>query len=272
MSNYKRIISIHGAPRSGTSWLGQLFDSSPNVMYKFQPLFSYAFKDFLSLNSNYQDIKHFYDSLYHFEDDFLDQLDKKSSGKYPIFQRKLIEPEFLVLKMVRYHYLIPYLTSMEKKLKIVAIVRNPCGVLNSWRKAPREFLPHWDFENEWLFAPAKNQFKPEEYYGYHRWKELAKLFLYMESNFKDSIRIIQYEDLVRDPLKTIEDVYHFCGLDISNQTLKFIKSSTSSYQEDAYSVYKGNKNISDWQSELPEAVQNYIYKDIKGTDIERFWK
>ena len=43
---FDRIISIHGVPRSGTSWLGQILDSSPKVRYKFQPLFSYAFKKY----------------------------------------------------------------------------------------------------------------------------------------------------------------------------------------------------------------------------------
>ena len=44
-------VAIHGVPRSGTTWLGSIFDSSPNVIYRNQPLFSYAFKSYLSEHS-----------------------------------------------------------------------------------------------------------------------------------------------------------------------------------------------------------------------------
>ena len=41
-------IAIHSVPRSGSSWLGQILNSSLKVCFRFQPLFSYAFKDYLN--------------------------------------------------------------------------------------------------------------------------------------------------------------------------------------------------------------------------------
>jgi len=38
---YKNIIGIIGAPRSGTSWTGQIFDSAPDVLYRMQPFYSW---------------------------------------------------------------------------------------------------------------------------------------------------------------------------------------------------------------------------------------
>ena len=38
------VAGIHGAPRSGTTWLGQLFNSHPAVKYCYQPFFSHAFR------------------------------------------------------------------------------------------------------------------------------------------------------------------------------------------------------------------------------------
>lgn len=49
-------IAIFGVPRSGTSWLGQLFNSSERVAYRYQPLFSYAFKGRLNENSTLDEI------------------------------------------------------------------------------------------------------------------------------------------------------------------------------------------------------------------------
>src|SRR5699024_5158560 len=167
----RQIISIHGAPRSGTSWLGQLFDSSSDVRYKFQPVFSYPFKNAVSLKSDRNDWMSFLHQLYNTNDIFLDQLDKKERGSYPVFQYKKNLPNTLVMKMVRYHYLIPRMLELLPNLKIIGIVRNPCAAMNSWRKAQREFLEEWDFDQEWYFGDVKNQFRPEEYYGFFKWKE-----------------------------------------------------------------------------------------------------
>ena len=43
MIEEKHIVGVHGVPRSGTSWLGQILNASKKVNFKFQPLFSYAF-------------------------------------------------------------------------------------------------------------------------------------------------------------------------------------------------------------------------------------
>src|SRR5690606_40577357 len=50
-----QVIAIHGAPRSGTSWLGQVFNSHPQVQYRYQPLFSYAFKGRVGAHSSRQE-------------------------------------------------------------------------------------------------------------------------------------------------------------------------------------------------------------------------
>ncbi len=38
------IIGLHGAPRSGTTWIGQIFNSAPQVAFRFQPFFAHAFR------------------------------------------------------------------------------------------------------------------------------------------------------------------------------------------------------------------------------------
>jgi hypothetical protein len=35
--NFERLIMVLGAPRSGTSWLGKIFDSHPDVLYRHEP-------------------------------------------------------------------------------------------------------------------------------------------------------------------------------------------------------------------------------------------
>jgi hypothetical protein len=78
MSGGFPIVGIHGAPRSGTSWLGQLFNSSEHVAYRYQPFFSYAFKERLSVRSGALEIQRFFDDLRNTEDDFVLQMHRSS--------------------------------------------------------------------------------------------------------------------------------------------------------------------------------------------------
>ena len=61
---FMKNVAIFGVPRSGTSWLGQIFNSSPMVAYRFQPLFSYCshFPKLICKLQNYQNKLHY---LYH---------------------------------------------------------------------------------------------------------------------------------------------------------------------------------------------------------------
>ena len=70
---FEQIISIHGGPRYGTSWLGQIFDSSKDVRHKWQPLFSDSFKNKVPELNTKSGFLNYYNDLYNFEDDFLDR-------------------------------------------------------------------------------------------------------------------------------------------------------------------------------------------------------
>ena len=98
-------VAIHAVPRSGSSWLGQILNSSEKVCYRFQPLFSYAFKDFLNEHSTKKEILTFFDKITRSNDNFLLQTDKINSGEYPIFRK---EENFahVVYKEVRYHHIL----------------------------------------------------------------------------------------------------------------------------------------------------------------------
>jgi len=268
--SFNKIISIHGVPRSGTSWLGQIFDSSPEVRYKFQPLFSFAFKNEITLNSDQKELMKYYTRLYNYKDSFLDQEDKKIKGVYPDFEKKEVLPAAVVTKMVRYHYLIPHLLKKLNNIYIVAIVRNPCAVLNSWQNAPKEFLDQWKFQDEWRFAQSMNQFKPEQYYGFNKWKEATKLFLEMEKEYPDNFHLLRYEDLVKMPLEISKELYEFTDIEWNDQTEEFLDKSTSISQKDKYSVYKGKKDPRDWEGKLDSEIVDKIYSELKDTEFEEF--
>ena len=68
-----QVAWISGMPRSGTTWLSQIFASSPDVKLKFCPLFSYEFKNALNEKSSGDDWANLFWNVYNTESAFLDQ-------------------------------------------------------------------------------------------------------------------------------------------------------------------------------------------------------
>ena len=76
-------IAIHSVPRSGSTWLGNIFNSHPNVSFKYQPLFSYAFKDYLGSESDLEKINRFFKEIMKSDDDFINQKEGVEKGIIP---------------------------------------------------------------------------------------------------------------------------------------------------------------------------------------------
>lgn len=267
-----QVLSIHGAPRSGTSWLGQVFDSHPDVAYRHQPLFAYRFKDRLNLQSTREEVVQFLDELYRVrDDDFI--LDVGRRQKAPEFwqgARKADPPPWMVMKMVRYHHLLPLFLESVPNMKIIGLVRHPCAVINSWLQAPKEFRAGWDELEEWRFAPKKNEGRIEEYNGFEKWKEVARLFLRLEREYPDRFIVTRYECLMADPESEIGRLFAFAGLPQHPQALEFIRMSRSRHDSDPYSVFKDPATRDRWPTELNPVIAAAILEETRDTELERF--
>jgi hypothetical protein len=253
-------LAIHSVPRSGSSWLGEIINSSEHTKYAFQPLFSYAFKSVLNETSSREGIDNFYQNIGMSDDEFVTQKSDREKKIKPIFYKK--EITHVVYKEVRYHYLIENLIKKDPKQKVIGLVRDPLAVLNSWKNAPREFRGDlgWDFGKEWQFAELKNENRREEYFGFEKWKEVALLFQRLESEYPDNFLLVPYSGLLNNTREEVLKIFKFLGLKVTQQTLSFIKDSKNMARIGAYSVYKKKlKDVS--YNGLPEVVINKVYKD-----------
>ena len=267
-------IAIHSVPRSGSTWLGSIFDSCPNVKYAFQPLFSYTYKDFLSLNSSYDDIQSFFLNLKLTDDRFINQLEVKEKELIPSF-RKLAEIDTIVYKEVRYHHLIEHLLEMDPELKVIGLVRNPMAVVNSWINAKREFRPDlgWKISEEWNYAPKKNNNKIEEFNGFFKWLEVANMFENLLSLYPKRFMIVNYSDLILDTPKIVNELFRFCDLEVSSDTLQFIQDANAKEVNDPYGVYRKKKNDDDkWKSTLPRYIVDEIVNNADFMKLNNHFK
>jgi len=261
-------VAIHSVPRSGSTWLGAILDSHPEVIYKFQPLFSYRFKGALSASSSKEEIVKFFATISETPDAFIDQIEAKAKGIVPIFPKG--NPECIVYKEVRYHNILPNLLEQDKEAMAIGLIRNPLSVLSSWRHAPREFREdlNWNFLEEWWDAPSKNQGRVEEFYGYAKWKTVAMLFHDLKDRYPNRFYIIRYSDLLRSTMEEVTKLFDFVGLSMADQTISFINSSKEREIEDPYSVYKKKSDDMSWMGRLPDTIVHAVQQDLKDTPLE----
>ncbi|MGY0392963.1 sulfotransferase domain-containing protein [Bizionia sp. KMM 8389] len=265
-------IAIHSVPRSGSTWLGNIFNSHSKVTFKLQPLFSYAFKGAISPSATKEDINSFFKKIQTSEDSFINQTEGIEKGIIPVF-RKDENPTHICYKEVRYHHVLENMLAKNDEFKLILLIRNPLAVLYSWYNAPKEFRKEkgWVFDEEWLNAAKKNLNKPEEYNGYEKWKEATRLFLELKKHYSNRVCIINYSELLADTTNIIKELFVFSNLEFTKDTEEFIAKSTSVNHENAYSVYKKKTKDNNWH-ELPSHIIDYIQKDLKDTELEVFLK
>lgn len=269
-----KTVALFGVARSGTSWLGQVFNSAPDVVFRFQPLFAFEFKGRVDEDSTMAEYEQLFLEMAATETPFLTQKDKQDSGAYPHFE-KLSGANTLVFKEARYQSVLEPMLRRVPQLKALGLVRNPCAVLNSWRKNPKEFPPGSEILKEWRFGNCKNSGNPD-YFGYYKWKEVANLYLDLEAQYPERFVTIRYEDVVEDPLGQMRRIFQFCDITYTDQTEKFLldssrnKPSGSSTGDAYYSVYKDKSVADKWRGELDPYIIEEITADLKNTRLERF--
>lgn len=260
-------FAIHGLPRSGTTWIGEIFNSSPSVCYRYQPLFSYALKGYLSASSSSDEIDTFYDELLQSRDEFLLQTEARLRGRLPMFEKE--DVTHVGYKEVRYHQILPNFLRRTSDVKFIFVLRNPLSVVNSWLNAPREFRADlgWVRSEEWRYALKKNLNRPEEFNGYDRWKEATMMFYYLARKYEGRVMLIRYDELLKEPIRWVRLMFDFLELQYTEQTEKFLVCAEGN-SEDTYSVKRKGQTDDKWRTQLDAEIVESILEDIKGSPLE----
>jgi hypothetical protein len=266
--SWNNSVWIGGVARSGTSWVGQIFNSHPQVRFRFQPLFSYEFKGQVNEESTPAEHHAFLDGLWSTESEFLTQADKVRSGDYPAFERSEVETT-LVFKENRYQSVIEPMLRKVPNAYVIGLVRNPCAVINSWKNNAKEFPPGSVLRDEWRFGACKN-IGPEDYFGYYKWKEVANLYLDLAEQYPERACVVRYEDIVSQRLERCAELFKFIGLDLDPQTTAFLTKSGDEHKGSYYSVFKDEDVTVKWKQELDPYIAAEIEEDLRGTRLEQF--
>lgn len=251
-------IAIFSVPRSGSSWLGEIFNSSPNVYYRFQPNFAYTFPLNLNKKSTFEDIENFNMELIKCRDPFVNGRLSISGKNKEAFSKFNLHT--LVWKETHYIFLSEILLERSSS-KVIGLIRSPFATIFSWLNIPKEFSPKWDIREQWRLAPLKNKGQTYNYFGYEKWKEVAFLFERLQQQYPDRFYLQDYNTLLTQTTESVQKLFDFAGLELTEQTKSFLKDSRSKEDQDAYGVYKTKNSDDQWKTGLPDYIIEEIQND-----------
>jgi hypothetical protein len=266
---FSQVILLTGMPRSGTSWLSQIFDSNPHVRFRLSPLFSYEYKNRLTESSSSGDWEAVLQGAYRSSNDFMNQTVRRNLGQYPVFPVKDDDPPYLAIKDTRFHNLTERALELLPALRVVAIVRHPCGAIHSWLTSRGEFPATADPLREWRTGECRKT-GYGEFWGFDDWRSVTTMHLNLMERFRGRVYIQRYEDLVRSPVEEVTRLMDFAGLDFHSQTRDFISESHSLHNPSEYAVYKDRSVAVRWQSELDPFIRQTIMSELRDTRLEGF--
>ncbi len=262
------VVWLNGMPRSGTTWLSQVFASAKDVRLKFCPLFSYEFKNMLDENSSTEQWQWLFNQTFHTSSDYLDQNYLRKQGLVPEFEQ-LLEPSHLVIKTTRFHHLTPIILHLNANVRVVHLVRDPRASIASWLSNPYEFPAEADPAQQWRSGACRKN-GVGEFWGFDDWKMVTRQALQLSETFPDRFMLVSYDQLMKNVCGGVRQVFDFCQLTFDQQTADFIAQSHSRHDENKRSVFKRPDKIAQWRQLLDPSIIDAINSEIIGTELECF--
>lgn len=290
-----KTVFLVGFPRSGTTWLGKLYDSHPDTVYRHEP-FGREYGSFgLDL---YRKIKFgraiSADERTHVVQTLIRAL--PNTSKPPFFRKSyrrmhmprmqsalwssakfgrvpatiyqaLYTPQrgtpVLVVKETASDAVVREAISCIKPDKVILIVRHPYEVIASHIVGIKKGkLPSSKLEDrlQWLDMHAD--------FAQHReailtMSEVEFLALVWRIHNETYLKLcchrmtVLYESLVRDSENQMHKLFDFSGLEMHRQVEKFIQLSTRGSSTNYFSVYK-KRSPNSWRSVLTQEDISYI--------------
>jgi Sulfotransferase family len=328
-----KINWILGSPRSGTTWLGKIFDSHPDVVYRNEPDGGLP-SDTLPLPCRVEDLECYRDVASAYLNQLIDMRTLGSSGSLPVFRKSYQSPTayglrlgivhglhllnfatrgtrwqynkvvpeiidrarcpqpIIVIKSVSAHSRARLFLEALPGSRIVIIIRHPCAHVVSILRG----LALGKFGNQSLLQDLRRRIYVRRFVRRHQLSELVSAdqtqqpddlveqlawnWATLNQKMIDdltglcSVRIVRYEDLVKNPAAVARELFAFAGLTWNPQTAAFILKSTTFKGRDRYWGLKKNSNamLVKWHKQLSSDDQCRILDIARSVPIGRLFE
>ena len=289
----KRInIIVISFPRSGSSFLGDIFNHHPAVFYLFEPLrtvqkrfsgdslfeFDFSspsyqnmvFKVFEDINNckfardifgrylNRQNLRRRLALSSPFcvrngtstvcQKLETRQFEDVCKNNYIVFTAKILTPRILNSREKWSKNLFESCSSNgARECKIIHLVRDPRAVVRSL-KALTFFRRSLDPRRElsWYVEKVCHQMESD-----------IKIGKLMKALSPDGYKLIRFEDLARNPLGVVNELYKFTGIEMLDSVEKWLQETTRINHGNAFSTSRNSQQVvSNWRTKMsPASVQ-----------------
>ena len=319
------MILILGSGRSGTTFLGKLFDSHPDVLYRHEPD-SILVDRSLPFLPRTEDIDRHRARAAAYLDELAGVRAPKVSAQLPLFRKsyrdplrqQLFESTALLAKAIArlpvgslyQHIRVPDLIDPARRsgarltiksvsspcrarlfaearpeLKIVHLVRHPCGVVASQLRGVRMGLMKPDLYLDALFELPETagyglgldelgQMSYEEQFSFQWMVQNDKILREMAD--RQNYRLVTYEDLCADTSGLLSELFAFCGLEHSDQTRAFLERlehQSTGNSTPYFSVMRSPASAAwKWRTELSTDTVHRIMKIVGYSRIGRLFQ
>ncbi len=315
------IVLVLGMPRSGTTWLGKMLDCHPEAFYLHEPdtaVLSPHLPIFIERDikrEHVEQVREFFHALpgcapvrsytrlplfrksYYKKStwvsiNILAVLEKvfKSLSRRSIPWGLIFIPQNIniVVKSVESFGRIPLFLHSIHDLKIIYIVRHPCGVRYSLLRGERmgKFINNTSVTES---VPRLKQLVSLEVAGrrglslplllgktaperFAYWWLLANEKAVGECGNTSLAKVVVYEQLCCDTLKTMAEIYHFLEWEFSEGIKAQIASMTKRNDSRYYSVFKDpQKTMNAWKHGLGREESSIIQEILASSPLKFFW-
>lgn len=245
-------LVITGSPRSGTTWLSNIFSAPPGFTSILEPLhpeikepkqFGFSWRTFIPPDEKRPDVREYLNAVFS---------GKTANGEntrdtpFP----KILKTKMWVIKFVRANRLLPWLVeNFSFKYKPVLVIRHPCEVVYSQMKHPSfrpiERMPYYDVELVEKYFPKfhsllKNVHTEEEIRALSWGLDNFIPFYYWQP---EKWIVLSYEELVLDSHTVLNKVYSEWGLEPLLESLLQVKKRSREAREWSQFDSKGKKEL-----------------------------
>lgn len=280
-------ILISGNPRGGTTWLLEMIGEIENSCTLWEPLRPYRlyednlkeFSDELGWFPYIPPDKNWPEGLTFFKNLLNGQhLNYKSILRHNSYRNSL-RAKYLIIKCVTANMMIPWIHE-NSDIKIIYILRHPCAVVNSQLKFPvftdesyNEYLNLKNNKFNHLYDDFRNIFDSlksdhEKLAAIWSVSNLVPLN-YIESGNRKKIKLVYYEDLIVNPKKELNEIFHFMDQPIPDGIYDRV-NIPSKTTIDGSPVLKGGNQLESWKTKLTKAQQNQVIEVINKFNIYNY--
>jgi len=193
----KKTFFISGLPRSGSSLFSNIMSQNPELFLSGNSPICQIVSDTLDSCNIYAQEQLFANRRYNFDHEMVDKIietyykDVKQNIIFDKCRSWTVEDNFKIIKKY-----------IDQDPKIIVFVRRVEDIVKSLINI--EFVPKKISEDDLFITNSEPLMR-----------SLAGV-LYVKENNKDNVLIINYDDFIGSPEKTIREVYKFLGLDYFN--------------------------------------------------------